>query len=739
MKLKKAMCFLLSSMILLSVSGCQKKQEQNSVDSLSENKYKAKNITIPNDLQPWQVKFTDSEVILFDTNGSGLTMIDYEGKIQSDISLPQGEWISCFDKTADGSYFAISSKYKEESDSISEMNFIKLDASGTKTDSFEIDMDTFGKNEADAYAAGLLVDDAGNFYVQSSHVVYVFDKNGKYLFESAPADKNKDTNDVYTKSVFRLKDGRIASNSWEYVTSTNQFFAIINIFDIENKSTKEYRIDTTDLGNDCIASTGIKYDMLISTNMGIYEYELETGSKTGIMNCLDYGIDVKNLAGYKLFPNGDIVCAVRDENWVINGITRYIKLDPSDANTTEKKTITIATLSADYWLSTYISDFNKNSEEYKIELKSYMEGASDSAEALKKFNTDIIAGNVPDIIARDLLNPIPATSYINKGLYADLYEFMDKDPSFNKDDYLTNAFTALENDGKLYEIFPMYMIETVAAKTSDVGNETGWTLDKFAEFLDTKPNASYIIDDYTKKDIIGKLVTNIFVDPKTNECHFDRAEFEKILKIAERFPANELGSDVNYSEFIMGCRNGDPVLSRIKLYRLNSIKEIEVFQMGEPMTFKGFPAPYGNGSYFQPCGLFAISSKAENPDGAWNFIKYMLDEYKDDYKIYLPLKRSALEKLANEAMDTNPENEREVTFNTGDSAPITLKVDANTAEDNAKVMRLIESTVLVRNVDATLSSIINEEIGAYLSGQKTVDEVIDIIENRVNLYINEMK
>jgi hypothetical protein len=95
----------------------------------------------------------------------------------------------------------------------------------------------------------------------------------------------------------------------------------------------------------------------------------------------------------------------------------------------------------------------------------------------------------------------------------------------------------MEKDGKLYEIFPMYMIRTHAAKTADVGDKSSWTLEEFADFVYSRPDADYIIDDSTKAQFILTMVEDLFIDSRTGECRFERDEFVKILEIAERFPA----------------------------------------------------------------------------------------------------------------------------------------------------------------------------------------------------------
>ena len=49
----------------------------------------------------------------------------------------------------------------------------------------------------------------------------------------------------------------------------------------------------------------------------------------------------------------------------------------------------------------------------------------------------------------------------------------------------------------------------------------------------------------------------------------------------------------------------------------------------------------------------------------------------------------------------------------------------------------ISDAVIVPDTDSAVIVIMNEEMPAYFEGQKSLDDVIGIIENRVNLMLNE--
>lgn len=58
-------------------------------------------------------------------------------------------------------------------------------------------------------------------------------------------------------------------------------------------------------------------------------------------------------------------------------------------------------------------------------------------------------------------------------------------------------------------------------------------------------------------------------------------------------------------------------------------------------------------------------------------------------------------------------------------------------EEVIAIRGLIESIDRMERFDETVLSIISEEAGAYFNGQKSVDEVVAVIQSRANIYMNE--
>ncbi|MDE6599072.1 MAG: extracellular solute-binding protein, partial [Oscillospiraceae bacterium] len=194
-----------------------------------------------------------------------------------------------------------------------------------------------------------------------------------------------------------------------------------------------------------------------------------------------------------------------------------------------------------------ISDFNLRSSEYRVELTEYVHKYKD--EPLIRLNTDITTGNSPDILV--VHQAMPVKSYIDKGLFADLYEFIDSDPDLNREDFLDSVFKAYERDGKLCELVPEFYIETVTGKTSLVGDKQGRTAEEFIKLAEAYPDKK-IMNGYTTKssalDMLVQYSYGSFIDQSTGRCSFDSEEFTALLEFCDRFPF-EISEDYFADEY----------------------------------------------------------------------------------------------------------------------------------------------------------------------------------------------
>lgn len=607
------------------------------------------------------------------------------------------------------------------------------------------------------YVETFLFANDGTILFSSNGTITAADSEGKFLY-TVKNENASDNSRMY--GLMKAGDGRIftsvttSKNDGENYTSETK---LCEIDTVNRKLGAEYPFEQA--GSPMNGTE--KYDLLISKDSGLAGYDIETGETEMIIDWLKSGFDNTAMECTTVLPDGRILCVSHDYDyhggggygWSDDDLMANILTEVDPSTLPDRKLIKIYALYLDIGVKRQILEFNKNNPEYEIELTSYDEYAVNNyQDAITKLNNDMIAGNLPDIIV--LESSMPVDSYISKGLLADLYEFMDNDETMNRSDYVESVFKAFEVDGKLYELVPSFYVNTIVGKTSQVGETAGWTVDEFISFVDANPDKSVFGAEMSRAWFFSSMINSCygnFVNKETGECSFNSDDFIKLLEFSNRFPKeidydNLYNDDSFYMEQQSQYRDGKTLLNMQTIQNFSQMRELEQGAFGEPITFKGYPGAGGNGASFTAYSEIAITSKAANPEGAWAFVKYFLsDEYQDIYadrnSWQFPVKLSSLQKKAETAKERpyweDAEGNKEYYDNRYWIGDTEINIGVNTDEDNQKVMDLINSTTNVSRYDRDISKIIDEEAAPFFEGQKSAQEVAEIIQNRVSNYIAE--
>ncbi len=101
--------------------------------------------------------------------------------------------------------------------------------------------------------------------------------------------------------------------------------------------------------------------------------------------------------------------------------TKFSKLTKQLVSTGGRKEIILA--GTEYSISSLIKNqivkFNASNDKYFVTVKEYKD------ENISQLNLDLTSGNIPDILITNSYTP--TETYIAKGIFADLYEFIDSD------------------------------------------------------------------------------------------------------------------------------------------------------------------------------------------------------------------------------------------------------------------------------------------------------------------------
>ena len=601
----------------------------------------------------------------------------------------------------------------------------KLDSTGAELSS--IDLTGIIDDPNQFYPAGLVCDTNDSVYFAGSDSVHVFDKSGAKLFSlQSPS---------YINQLIVTSDGAAAAACYE-----GTGFAVKPV-DAASRSwgaSIQGEMSTVYPG-------GGNYYFYYTLGSSLYGYKEDTSDCERILGWLDCDIDQDTIRALGLLSDGGILCTAYGGE---SGGELILLAQQDASSLTEKTVLTLATMSLDSALRKQVLQFNRQSEQYRIEVRDYSEynTAENYTAGLTKMNTEIITGHIPDILD---ISRLPVGQYAGKGLLEDLYPYIDSDPELSREGLVGSVMKALEQGGGLYQVSPSFGILSLVGRTDVVGEDMGWTLDEMNALLAKQPEGTQLLDQYiTKSDILYYLCAmnmNRYMDWSQGTCSFNSDDFIKVLKFCDTFPNEVDMSDGSYGDEVSGVQSGKKILTMSEMSDFESIQLYEAM-FGGDVTYKGFPREDGIGNVVYVSSGLGMSKACRDKDGAWSFLRTLLtEEYQESGDIWsFPTNKAAFDNklersMEKETITDEQGNEIEVSSSGIGVDGFFVELYAVTQEQADKIMALIDSADTALVFDDNVMNIVKDEAAAYFVGEKTAEDTAALIQNRVSLYINEQK
>lgn len=735
-------------MMALTLAGCRKSDGNSDNDVKDGFVYVPEYIQIDFGLNSENMNVSDTAAVsdsLYlvvsswgEETGSEYGLYKYnfaDGKTERlPLDMGENDYLGRLTATPDGNLAAIVNKSTYETDENGEitdyssvMELRKIAATdGSVISSQEI---TSLFNEEDPYIQQFAVDGKGNFYFYGNDQnIYVTDSNLQKICDINIGD--------WINSMTVSKEGDI------YISTWGETGLEVKKVDLNSKGLGE-KLEgiSAGYGNDNYY-TGVSKSILISGEE-VALYDVASATKEKLFSWLDVDVNSNYINNVGELSDGRLWAVYQDYEAEGNQPEIMVLKKVKASEAVQKEEITYGTVSLDWDMKRLIINFNKSNEKYRIVVKEY--GSEDYQAGITQFNADLTTANCPDLIDLSSLN---YSMYVSKGILEDLYPYMEKS-GLKKSDYVENVLTAYEVDGKLYAMMPEFYVSTIMAKQSLVGDITGWTLSEMLDFAEEN-NPENLFSYGSRYSIFYDCIYNNideFIDWETGKCSFDGEDFIRTLEFAAKYPDPE---EINYNDEQEGT------YARLKANKIllmdSSISSVQQFQMfqgmfGEKIAFVGYPNNERQGNLIMPSGgCVGISSRAKNKDGAWEFIQNMISQEHQENLTNdwgFPIMKSALDKKFEEDMtpeyyeDENGE-QVETTKTSWGYDDFNMDIYAAKQEEIDAVRGLLESAnKIAGNVDEQLTSIITEEADPFFKGQKSAADVANIIQNRIQIYVNE--
>ena len=401
-----------------------------------------------------------------------------------------------------------------------------------------------------------------------------------------------------------------------------------------------------------------------------------------------------------------------------------------------------------------VDGFNAEHEgEIQIKVVDYSEGVDEGGrQGMDRLLTEIAAGKCPDILETftytgnysGKINALPYQQMAKKGYLENLWPYIENDPELGRDSVLEAPLKAAEVDGGLYMLFSRFAIRTLAGAPEVVGDRYSWSLDELWKSFSAMPENATILD-YTddKSTVFGNLFPMLvasYIDWESGQCSFDSKGFRSSLEFINSFPqefAWTSDEEVN-RELCQRQMKGLQMLNSFGIWTMRDMQVIDSW-CGGRASFVGYPTADGStGSFFSiQSGRLAMSPDCKNKEAAWDFLRRMLlSQYTPaESEKGLPVNKASFQKQFER--DSEPESTyRAMVF--GFYGP-TSEFPPLKEEDYDRLVDFIDRIDKIGIYDQELLDIIQESCDPYFAGDKDLDETVELIQNRMKLYVNERR
>lgn len=462
---------------------------------------------------------------------------------------------------------------------------------------------------------------------------------------------------------------------------------------------------------------------------GVYLYksgELEFGAKaesalTQDASNLDLITEIQNHLWLAYYDSGD-------------GKAHLNQYSEEKSSVTIDTQLTLYTLKNDSSVQKVIAAYENKHPNVKITVQNGVSGEDGvtTSDAIKLLNTNMLAGDGPDLI---LLDGLPVNDYVEKNMLIDLNGVLD---SVTENSEMFDSVARTYQSGDAVYAIPGRFAMMFAGGTESLDDTD---LEEIQNLFNYEQNDSY------KGDLYSHMATILY------RTYFDSDDItsDKIAQFYE-----------NLQMLNSQCDEAFTKSTGMELYQLLKSQSLEVEDMGDTarmyagadrmlgyiLSTEDLQIIYGNANtdnpiqtklltkdeklLYVPMHVFGISATSRNQEAAEDFLKYYLSEdgQKTDSSAGITVNRSSLMSQL-ESMDN-----LEMSLSEDDNH-VSLVIDSLNDAQAAEVLAVLDEAAKATDDNDTVFEILMEQVVNYLDGSSELEQAAADAYQKINLYLAE--
>ena len=548
--------------------------------------------------------------------------------------------------------------------------------------------------------------DGERFYVVNSISLLVLNTDGETAYEIRPEESIRD--------IALSKEGDV-------------------ILVTENSSRFDYTLEVlnpetgTQSGSyalsECFGiAEGAAKGVLVTDLSGAYDLDVESGEKIWYIRWsgTSYSPNINSNSFYTLKMTADggmEMLQGRLEKGEFYAV-RIRKINPEEM---EKIPLVLRVTYANSGLKLLVARFNQQNQEYHVFLQD--RNGENYGDFVARTDMEIATGKGPDMFEADVVSDIYVLAA--KGALEDLEPYFAQS-TIDRNDYYPAAFQDLGRKEGLYGVGYEMCANTMYIREELTGGSRQIEL---TALLDNMENCEETLifnaaNFYTSETLLRYffVMSEDFygmVDWEQKNCDFSGELWEKILKVSKEYGMTDRN------------REWEEAAYPVSTFAFSGFAAYDAYATQEGMVMVGYPAEDGMASYLR-MGTIAMNADSAHKEGVWQFIRFLLAEENQKLVLsdnLLPVHEGVLSDSVNESSGQDYR-----TIMQGREIEVIIS-----QEILDRFWECLDNAKPVSNRTKQVLAIIQEEAELYFTGDKSIEEISDIIENRVRLYLAEME
>lgn len=395
----------------------------------------------------------------------------------------------------------------------------------------------------------------------------------------------------------------------------------------------------------------------------------------------------------------------------------------------DRETVTLSGFDITPELMADVAEFNQYSDKYRIEVTE-VEG-TEIEDIVLRLETQLMTGQGADLLVVNTW--LWFQDYVENGYLEDLTPYIQRD--LNPEDYVQSALYAYEKNGRVYALQKAFGLSVLLSDTRVTKGADSWDLQEMYRLAE-RSDVPFFLADLDRISVLERCLKWM------GDGVLDLDRVREAILFAGKYGNDPAKNLIDLQEARLG---EDYMTDEQTVSTPLALADLEMYY-GENTVVIGYPRDWGYRAVQSNYGAPSINAGSTHKEGAWAFIRFLLDRERQ-YAIGdtegFPVLKEAFDRRLEKYLKPMtydiylPEMGIITVENTYTLPRSVTSIESMTQEQIDRLRALAEDSGVTIWQDMQAADIVVEEADAYYQGDKTIEEVMDAIRGRMEMYKSE--